>query len=347
LVTEVIVDQVPAAFLGLVTEVDVLLGEPTEHQLTHLVADLEFLARQHSALLDLDGSTHQGIAVQGYVGTDLAHEDPLAGGDRVAAHDTIGNDATTAAHDAAADGAVRRQRVDLERIAPLADRLGLTDLLLFALQLALNAAATRRVPARGGELERTTVAETEQRLHQALAEGRHPHYRGAVVVLQRTGDDLRGGRTPGVDQHHHRHLGPLLRPLVGEAARHALGAATGRDDLLFAIEEQVAHRDTLIEQAARIAAQVEDQALHPRLAQPLDLVLELASRSLTDRIELHHSGRRREQRSLLHGATVDHFTSDAEGEQLGNAGATHLDRDSAARCAAKGLERLVLVEPDT
>src|SRR5690606_20433346 len=152
LVTEVIVDQAPAAFLGLVAQVDVLLGEPTEHQLTHLVADLEFLARDHPALLDLDGSTNQGIAVQGDVGTDLAHEDPLAGGDRVAAHDTIGNDATTAAHDAAADGAVRRQRVDLERIAPFADRLGLTDLLLFALQLALNAATTRRVPARGGEL---------------------------------------------------------------------------------------------------------------------------------------------------------------------------------------------------
>src|SRR5690606_2827463 len=242
LVAEVIVDQLLAAFLCLVAQPDVLVGESTVNHFAHRVSDLELFPCHQAALLDLDRSANQCVTVHGDVGTDLAQERALTGADRVSAHDAVGHDATATANNPAADGAVLRQRVDLERIAPLADRLRLTDLLLFALQLALNAATTRRVPARGSELERTTVAETEQRLHQTLAEGRYPHDRGAVVVLQRSGDDLRGGRTPGVDQLHHRHLGPLLRALVGEGARHPLGASAGRHDLLVAVEEQVAHR---------------------------------------------------------------------------------------------------------
>src|SRR2546430_13390477 len=50
-----------------------------------------------------------------------------------------------------------------------------------------------------------------QRLHQPLAERRRAHDEGAVVILQRAGDDLgRGGRA-AVHEHHDRQLGPRLR----------------------------------------------------------------------------------------------------------------------------------------
>ena len=55
-------------------------------------------------------------------------------------------------------------------------------------------------------------------------------------------------------------LGEVARPRV--EALGLLGvAAAGRDDLA-ALEEGVRHRDRLVEQAARIVAQVEHVALH-------------------------------------------------------------------------------------
>src|SRR5690606_4444653 len=49
----------------------------------------------------------------------------------------------------------------------------------------------------------------------------------------------------------------------------------------------------------------------------------------------------------LHRTVVDDLAGDAEAEQLRHSGATHLDRDGAARRTAQQLEGLVLVETNT
>jgi hypothetical protein len=85
--------------------------------------------------------------------------------------------------------------------------------------------------------------------------------RRATVILQRTGDDFRGRGRAAVDQHDHRlALGKVARPRI-EALGLLRVAAAGRDDLT-ALEEGVRDKDGLVEQAARIVAQVDHVALH-------------------------------------------------------------------------------------
>ena len=127
--------------------------------------------------------------------------------------------------------------------------------------LRLDRAAGRRVVARRGQPERAVaLAERDDGLHRALAERAGADDGRALVVLQRAGDDLgRRGRA-AVDQDDDR----LALGEVAGAGVEALGlvgvAAAGRDDLAL-LEEGVGHRDRLIEQAARIVAQVEHEAL--------------------------------------------------------------------------------------
>ena len=64
------------------------------------------------------------------------------------------------------------------------------------------------------------------RLHQALAESGLPHDPGAVVILQRPGDDLGGRSRMAVHQHHH---GILLRRGHRLGAEHLLRSRRGHD----------------------------------------------------------------------------------------------------------------------
>ena len=90
----------------------------------------------------------------------------------------------------------------------------------------LDRAPAGRVVARGGELDRGVVAQRHDGLHRALAEGLRAHHLGALVVLQRAGDDLRGRGRAAVHQHHHRH--GLRRRRQGLAARRRRGARSPR-----------------------------------------------------------------------------------------------------------------------
>ena len=125
---------------------------------------------------------------------------------------------------------------------------------------ALDRAARRRVVARGGEAHRAVVRELDDGLHRAFAEGARAHEHGAMVVLQRAGHDLRGGGRAAVDQHHHRE--PAGGVLVGcriEALRALHLAATDRDDLAL-VDEGVRNRHGLLQQAARVVAEIEHVA---------------------------------------------------------------------------------------
>ena len=127
--------------------------------------------------------------------------------------------------------------------------------------LGLDRLARRREVARRGQPQRAVAgAERDDGLHRALAERARADHGRALVVLQRAGHDFRGRGRAAVDQHDHR----LALGQVAGAGVEALGllgvAAAGRDDLA-PLQERVRHRDRLIEQAARIVAQVEDEAL--------------------------------------------------------------------------------------
>ena len=77
---------------------------------------------------------------------------------------------------------------------------------------------------------------------------------------KRAGDDLGSRGRTAVDQHDDRLAVGEVAGLGVEALRLVGVAAAGRDDFAL-VEEGVGHRDRLIEQAARIVAQVDDVAL--------------------------------------------------------------------------------------
>ena len=130
---------------------------------------------------------------------------------------------------------------------------------------ALLRPAAAEVAAAGGEVladrdvERAAVGELLDLLEDALAERAGAHHRRAVAVLQRAGDDLRRRGRLAVDEHGDRDLG------VDRGARrleHVLGprAAARGDDLALGDEDR-RHQDGLVEQAAAVVAEVEDDRL--------------------------------------------------------------------------------------
>src|SRR5207302_10931410 len=120
----------------------------------------------------------------------------------------------------------------------------------------------RRVEARDGELHAAAVLQLDDRLHAALAERRGADDDRAAVVLERAGDDLAGAGGAAVDEDHDRivRLGVLgVGALdLGVAAAAALG---GDDDAVE--EEPVGDLHRLLEEAAGVVAQIENQALEP------------------------------------------------------------------------------------
>jgi hypothetical protein len=140
----------------------------------------------------------------------------LACGQAVRPDHEIGNDPSSTTHDPPGirvidgtllDGGVGVLLLEIRgAVGSLGGRL--RQLVFLILGDPLNRAPARRIPAGRGQLERHAVAEGEERLDQALAERGRPDDHGAVVVLQRTGDDLRGTRGAVVDEHDDGQLGP-------------------------------------------------------------------------------------------------------------------------------------------
>ncbi len=124
--------------------------------------------------------------------------------------------------------------------------------------LGLDRAAGRRVITRRRQADRAIVlAERYDRLHRSLAEGARADDRRALMILQGACDDFRRRSRAAIDENDER---LAFRKIAG-ARIVALGfigvAATGRNDLAM-IEERVRNRDRLIEQTARVVAQIED-----------------------------------------------------------------------------------------
>ena len=126
--------------------------------------------------------------------------------------------------------------------------------------VALDEPARGRVVVIGGQRQAGVFAEVVDGLHQAFAEGGFADDQGAVVILQRAGDDLcrRGG--VAVDQHDDGE-GLAVVAVGGGVDLIGIGASALRDDGLALGQQMVANLDRLAQQAAGVVAQVEDQAL--------------------------------------------------------------------------------------
>src|SRR5262249_18906412 len=127
--------------------------------------------------------------------------------------------------------------------------------------LGLDRTAGRReVPGRGQPQRPLVGTQRDDGLHGTLAKRTCANKGGALVILQRTGNDFRGRSRAAIDQHDQRlALGQIAR--VGVVALGLLSiTATGRDDLA-PVEEPIRDRNRLIEQATRIVTQVDDEAL--------------------------------------------------------------------------------------
>ena len=80
------------------------------------------------------------------------------------------------------------------------------------------------------------------------------------MILNRAGENFRSRRGTAIDEHDERHLYSAVT--VHGVVASLLGCpAVMRDDQLVLIEEHVRDRDSLVEQASGIAAQVEDEAV--------------------------------------------------------------------------------------
>src|SRR5581483_11978961 len=112
------------------------------------------------------------------------------------------------------------------------------------------------------------VAERIYGLDQALTEGRVAQNPGAIMILQRAGHNLGRRSRVAVDQYDNRVALAKLAP-AGQVRLFGVGPTFVGNDHLPSIEPASCHRDTLLEQAARVLAKVENQALDVLLSQRL------------------------------------------------------------------------------
>ena len=206
---------------------------------------------------------------------------------------------------------------------------------------ALDRDVARREVLRDGELERPAVVVVAiQDLDRALAERALADDQRAVVVLERAGDDLAGRGAAAVLQHDHR----VVRLGAFGARQLALGLlriVRRRGHDRAARQEDVGDAHRLLQQAARVVAQVEHDALQVLLVQlgqrRLDVVagvaLEIRHAHVADAVGEH---------ARLDRLDVDHGAREIEalgfGPALG-ALAHDPDRDVAAGRAAQPAHR--------
>src|SRR5262245_17963116 len=240
---------------------------------------------------------------------------------------------------------VPAQRGFAARIVPRLELLGnlLEDLDIRRDAAGLDRAAGRGEVARGGEPQRAVaLPKRDDGLHRSLAERARSDDGRALVILQRAGDDFRRRGRAAVDQDDDRlALGDVAGPGV-EALGLVGVAAAGRDDLAL-LEEGIRHRNGLVEQAARVVAQVDDEALQlvARLVHHLvdraphafgGLFVELADADIGDVVAFH---------AVAHRTHPDDVARDRDLDRLFGALADDPQLELAARRTAHFLDRLV------
>ncbi|KAF1858337.1 hypothetical protein Lal_00014841 [Lupinus albus] len=223
----------------------------------------------------------------------------------------------------------------------------------------LDRAAAGRVVAGRRQLDGRLAGQRADRLHGTLAERPAADDGRALVVLQRPRDDLRRGRRPRVYEHDHRNRLEQFRHLVERIAAAAeqvvLGAAVElclrifqlavrRDDLRILRQERGRHADGALQQAARVVAQVEHEALQVRLLarQRGQFLREILDGRL---LELRHAHPRVAGRDdpAFYAFLHDLVAHDRERQGRRRALAQHRQHDLRVRFAAHALDGVVEV----
>src|SRR5262249_20573018 len=138
----------------------------------------------------------------------------------------------------------------------------------------LDAAAGGCIVAGDGQPQSGAVTKLVLFLNQAFAESPAADDRGAIPILEGSGEHLAGRSRAFV-----RQQGQLtfFEQAVPAAVVFDLGGAGSYRiyDELVAVEEIVGYFDGLLQDPAAVAAQIEDQALEALLLQPLHGLCEL------------------------------------------------------------------------
>jgi hypothetical protein len=250
-------------------------------------------------------------------------------------------------------GVLRRQVRVLVGLAPAVDRLEQPQHVLVRghllghehpVELDVGGDAHRldrdvvgREVLRDGELQLGAVVVVEQHLHRALAVGLLADDHAAVEVLDRAGDDLGGRGRARVDQHRQRQvigageLGALLLAL--------LAGVTDGGDQRAAVDEDVRDAHRLVEQTARVVAQVEDPALRALAPQLLHAAPHLRRHFLRELLQPQVADVAGEHARLDVGDADDVAHQIVRGVGV-DAGARDGHRDLGLRVAAQPVHRL-------
>src|SRR5208282_1506041 len=187
----------------------------------------------------------------------------------------------------------------------------------------LDRAPGGSVVARRRQAQRGMIVERQYRLHRAFAEGLGAENYGALLILQRAGDDFAGARAAAIDQQHHRIINEVLL-LVREIFLLLIFLASLRIYDQPAVEKIVRNLHRLVQQSARIVAQVEHNSLELAVVLRFELVdrlLDALARVLLeggdadiavaavkhlrlDRLNLDDVARERHREQLGHGAPM-------------------------------------------
>src|SRR5262245_52680206 len=229
-------------------------------------------------------------------------------------------------------------RVERGRLGLLAGRLlGELDDDVRRDALAVDGAALGREVLGRGQAEARAVRERDDRLDRALTERLGAHQHGAVVILQRAGHDLRRGGAALVDQDDHGNRAQRLLGVRREAHVLVAHPAFGVDDQLAVLQELLRDLHRRGEKTARIVAEVQDQRLHPVLAELVQRAVHVVGRLLLELAEpqIRHAVTQVMRPNGLH---ADLLAGDLEILRLRPAFPHHGDHDLGGRPAPHLLD---------
>ncbi len=131
------------------------------------------------------------------------------------------------------------------------------------------------------------------------------------MILQGAGNDLGGRGGIAVHQHDDRIVAAVVAVARG-VHMFGGGAAFVRNDHIAFGQEMIAHRDGFIQQAARIAAQVENEAFELVLIHRLERFFHLVAGGFVELFEEHVADARLQQEGVRHALAADFVADDVE-----------------------------------
>src|SRR6202049_3109389 len=201
-----------------------------------------------------------------------------------------------------------------------------------------------REPAGSRDFEAALRPERDYTLRASLSVGRCTDNHRAIVILQRTSNDLGRTRTSSIDEHEKRELRPPLLGSVRIFAVRVRHPSTHAHDLLSPIEEEIRHPHTLSQQSARIGSYVENKRLHSPSKKPSYRAVQLLPGGIAERLEIDVADAVTQHRRPADSALVNRRTLNLEIDRCGNSRTLDLERNEGAGFPAQHL-RCFLVRP--